>query len=107
MTGCEKVKNPSVDDEKARELWICGDQKVQKDLIKMLQRKIDEVTANELEMKLLDSTGLNIMMNSVRKVRRELGFEAKSTGRTCQLISTENVMVEPDLFTSILSFGCC
>lgn len=67
--------------------------KVHKDLIQMWQRRNDEVTASDLQMKLLDSTGLNVSVQSIRKVRRDLGFEAKSAGRTCQLISRKNVRV--------------
>ena len=67
--------------------------KVHKDLIQMWQRRNDEVTATDLQMKLLDSTGSNVSVQSIRKVRRDLGFEAKSAGRTCQLISRKNVRV--------------
>ena len=61
--------------------------KVHKDLIQMWQRRNDEVTASDLQIKLLDSTGLNVSVQSIRKVRSELGFEAKSAGRTCQLLA--------------------
>ena len=70
-------------------------EKVHKDLIQMWQKKnaYDQVTASELQMKSLDSTGFNVSGQSVRKVRRDLGFEAKSAGRTCQLICRKNVRV--------------
>uniref|UniRef100_A0A8W8MKA6 Uncharacterized protein n=1 Tax=Magallana gigas TaxID=29159 RepID=A0A8W8MKA6_MAGGI len=41
--------------------------------------------------KLKDSVGLDVSPTLISKVRKDLGWQAKTGNRTCQLISRKNV----------------
>ena len=75
-------KKTKIDEAKAREIWKCEDQestqRPDSDVAEKEWRGHCKWTTDEM----LDSTGLNVSVKSVRKVQRDQGFEAKSAGRT-------------------------
>lgn len=66
---------------------------IHKDLIQMWRMENDELTCGEIREKLKDSVGLDVSPALISKVRKDLGWQAKTGNRTCQLISRKKVRV--------------
>lgn len=55
---------------------------IHKDLIQMWQMENDELTCGEIREKLKDSVGLDVSPALISKVRKDLGWQAKTGNRT-------------------------
>lgn len=83
QTLVRKTRVPGIGQTKLKE--------IHKDLIQMWQMENDELTCGEMREKLKDSVGLDVSPALISKVRKDLGWQAKTGNRTCQLISRKNV----------------
>lgn len=77
QTLVRKTRVPGIGQTKLKE--------IHKDLIQMWQMENDELTCGEIREKLKGSVGLDVSPALISKVRKDLGWQAKTGNRTCQL----------------------